>query len=279
LGEDGPIESRSLNAGANEKLEEAFESAFGSISWSNEKTKEFSKIVDDFFQKRPFEKIIEVDKQSDQQIHKIRMTAPLPKQLANVAKDAASNLRDALDHAVYASTSMLSGKADPSDTGFPFGADAASISQELNGRRLRGNAPEIRATLEALQPYSGGNDPLYRLNKLRNPNTHRVIVPVIAASMGNTLQFSGSITGPSQLGYNHWDPVARTVEFMRVGAGSDFDYKVTVSWAVTFGAIEAVKGLEVVTTLRTMSSDVEAAVTAIKVETARILGARSAVAT
>ncbi|MFK0161765.1 hypothetical protein [Rhizobium sp. NPDC090279] len=256
---------------SQENIDEAFESAFSSIEWANEQIAELESKIIGFYNSNPFENIKEIDTATGQEIYKVKLIAKLPNRLANLTKDAASNLRDALDHAVYASTRLLTGKQDPGETGFPFGVDAAAVSREVNGKRLKGNAPEIRPVLEAIKPHKGGNDQLYALNRLRNPNTHRLIVPVVAASTSYSMSISGSINGPSQIGYNRWDAKKQETEYMRLGIGSQANFSISISFDVLFDAIEQVQGKSVIATLKDMSREVHNAIDTIKEETRLIL--------
>lgn len=234
--------------------------------------------INAFFERRPYALVVDVDRDTGQEVHKIRLTAKIPGSLIAIVKDATSNLRDALDHAVYASAVRLAGGGDPDNTGFPFARDAAGVAGELNGRRLRGNPPEIRPYLASLEPHETGNPILWALNRARNPNTHRILVPVGAASTGTSMRIIEiEASGPSMIGMNKWLPATNEVEFMRLGSqGSKVEYEVQATFQVTFGEVDCLRGKEVLGALDAMASEVKRVVLGIKAETARILSERPA---
>ena len=231
-----------------------------------------------FFDRKPCANVIDFDRETSQQVHKVRLTAKLPERVTAIVKDVTGNLRDALDHAVYACAVALS-VDEPTSTGFPFARDAAGVTGELNGKRLSGNPPEIRAFLAAFEPHQTGNQLLWGLNRIRVPKTHRVLIPVLI-SAGSTsigigeLRMAGGGAG-GQIGYSKWDPAKNEVEYMRLPYRSTFKYEMQTSFDVLFGEIEAVGGQPAIGTLNAIAGEVERVVSAIEAETTRIIGART----
>lgn len=120
--------------------------------------------------------VVEYDPQTGQDVHKVRITGEPTATLNTIVKDAAANLRDALDHAVYACALSLNG-GDPKNTAFPIGNTSASIESELKGgSRLKGVPAEIHPLLIAFRPYERVDGLMFGLNQIRNPNTHRAII-------------------------------------------------------------------------------------------------------
>ncbi|RWN51902.1 hypothetical protein [Mesorhizobium sp.] len=251
-----------------------FESAKLQIERGREHIKDAETRIKAFFSREPYATVVDKDAQTGQQSHKIRLTEKLPPNVRGIVKDASSNLRDALDHAVYANAVALIG-GDPSDTGFPFANDDAGVTGELNGRRLRGNPVEIRPLLASFKPYPAGNQLLCALNRVRNPNTHRVIVPIGAAAIGAEFKFGEEIRGPVQIGINHWDASKNEVTYLIAGAGSKVQYEVKASFNVVFGEVDLVAGQPVIATLYAIASETERVILAIEAETARILRDRA----
>ncbi len=224
-----------------------------------------------FFNTRPHSTAIYPDNDAKQTVYAIRLTAQLPESLTVIAKDAAGNLRDALDHAVYACACDLAG-GEPKNTGFPFAKNAAGVRGELNGDRLRGNPPAIRPLLEGFCPHEGGNDLLWGLNSIRNPNTHRILVPVGQAITHQSLGIeSATITGNSQIGYSRWNAAKNEVEYMRLGFGSNAKFNVQAAFTVSFEGVNALSGKPVIPVLNAIGSEVERVVLAIEAETNRLL--------
>jgi len=160
---------------------------------------------------------------------------------------------------------------EPSDTGFPFARNAAGVAGELGGKRLRGNPAEIRPVLESFEPYEGGNDLLWGLNSVRNPNTHRMIVPTGQAVVGTEMSISNATIKGGKLGYSEWNPAKNELEYMRLGPGSTADYKMSVAFDICFSGTNALSGKPVIASLHAIASEVERVVLTIEAETARHL--------
>jgi hypothetical protein len=106
----------------------------------------------------------------------------------------------------------------------------SGVLGELGKERLQGNPPELRALLVGFEPHAKGNQVLWGLNRLRVPNTHRILSPVLLNAVGTsiglgTLQMPG---GGGQLGYSKWDKIGE-VEFMRLPHGLTYKYEVMVT--------------------------------------------------
>ena len=227
--------------------------------------------INAFFERKPYAPVIDYDHDTGQDVHKIRLTAKLPGKAIAVAKDALSNLRDCLDHAVYASACTLKPGKAITRTAFPFAYDAAGVHDKLN-REFIDISPEIRTLLEGLCPHKTGNQLLWGLNAARNVKTHRVLVPLAAAAMGNTLSAAEmNIVGGGQFGYSRWDAAKNEVEYLRVGRGSKVKNKVDMSFSVLFGDVEVFGGKDAVATLNAAAGEVQSILLAIEAETCRIL--------
>jgi len=218
--------------------------------------------------------VVEIDPKTGEQVHKIKLSGTMPDKVEIVLKDAVGALRDALDHAVYSATKeLISG--DPKQTGFPFAKDAAGVQGQLKGRSLSGNAPELHGFLAALDPHEGGNHLLWGLNSVRNPGTHRFIVPVGSAVMMGGLAISEGVFHGGQIGYSRWDPAKQEVEFMRLHPESRANYEVTPAFHIAFEGSHALSGKPAFGTLREIAGEVERVVLGIEAETARLLRERA----
>lgn len=249
-----------------------FEDSLSLVEHATEQIREAQDIARAFFNRRPFARIVDLDPENNAEIHKIRLTARFPDKISRIIKDATSNLRDALDHAVFASAVALTGDGNPNDTGFPFGPDQAGVERELVRTRLSGNPPEIRPCLAAFQPHETGNPILWSLNKIRNSNTHRVVIPVVTAIINHKAYLKKlEVNGIFKFGYNIWDESKGELEYMRVGRGSKYDYHIEMNFVVNFSGIDALKGQDAFIALDRMANEVLVTVIKIKDETARIL--------
>ena len=204
--------------------DDPFESPKGLVAHAREHADNLESQIRAFFDKRPYARVIEFDPNTGHDVHKVRLTAQVPGRLSRILKDCTSNLRDALDHAVYAAAISL-GAINPEKTGFPFANDATHLEDELTSWKFEEVPPEIHPCLRGFKPYPGENDILVALNRIRNPNTHRVIVPVGTASLGNSMSMFGANVGNMQLGYSRWDAAKNEVKYLQSIEDRSFNTK------------------------------------------------------
>jgi hypothetical protein len=57
---------------------------------------------------------------------------------------------------------------------FPIAKDAATYEEE-KARKVEGMSPTVIKTIDALKPYKGGNDALWRIHELDNIDKHRTL--------------------------------------------------------------------------------------------------------
>ena len=230
-------------------------------------------LIEAFFQARPYAPIVEVDRHTGQQVFKIKLNRLLPDDIDLMIKEAATHLRDALDHACFAAAVSL-GNPSPTKTGFPFARNTEGVEGELRSGRLRDNPPELHSLLVGFNPHEGGNYLLWGLNSIRNPNTHRFIVPVGQAVTTTTQIFGGTIKGGTSVGYSRWDAAKNEVEYMRVGAGSHVNPQVSATFSVVFEGTHALAGRPVIPILKAITNEVCRVGIAIEQDTARIIASR-----
>jgi hypothetical protein len=93
--------------------------------------------------------------------------------LLAVAGDIVQNLRSALDHLAYQLAEVGTPGATPSEwVAFPIVRDAKDY-ESAKARKVQGMTPEAIKAIDALKPYKGGNDELWRLHELSNIDKHR----------------------------------------------------------------------------------------------------------
>jgi hypothetical protein len=120
---------------------------------------------DVFWQTNQREVIVEADPEhSDEEIHKLKFTAPIPARFTDLTADAVHNLRSSLDSAVY-SMAVATGKARPKYAAFPFVRSAAAFESHMKTRCKY--IPEgLYYLFSAYQPYRGGDSALWELNEI-----------------------------------------------------------------------------------------------------------------
>jgi hypothetical protein len=92
------------------------------------------------------------------------------------AGDVIHNLRSALDHLAY-NLVQVAGNQPHSGTGFPI-AESMSKYEAMKARKVEGMTCDAKRAINALKPYRGGNEPLWRIHDLDIVDKHRELVVV-----------------------------------------------------------------------------------------------------
>jgi len=243
-----------------------FDSARRKVARADKHFDDLHREVKAFRADEPYRQVIEPDPSApDHFLHKIKLVKSLDEtSIAEIVGDVISNLRAALDHAIYAVATIRC--TNPRKAYFPFSSDAAGLENSLNG--FCKNVPvEMYPLLRSFQPYKGGNQYLYALNALRNADNHAMLTP-----FGTSVQ-----QGPTDMrgtGYMkavvpehaRWNTAKNELVFLRTRADTEFDYNIDFNFFIAFQDIECVEGYPMLEMLEAVGCEVNATVNAIEAE-------------
>jgi len=148
--------------------------------------------------------VIENDCDPSFKVVKLRRTRSLPENISLIFGDSVHNLRSALDHLAYelvtietSKTREVLGENLLKDIMFPIAKDSKDLEKKIRSRQMqRAGEPVVKA-LRELRPYPKGNDGIITLNYLDIRDKHRLIIPVIEAtvpSLSTITDSSGTYT-------------------------------------------------------------------------------------
>lgn len=242
-----------------------FDTSKYSIARAKHHISDFERQSCEFFATDPYSRVVEVEPDTREKIHKVKLTKPMPVALPAIASDAVNNLRSALDHAVYGIT-LASGV---SRTYFPFADNAANFQNAVKGR-CKELPKEIVDLLCAFQPYKEGNTLLWALNELSNTNKHAIICPVALVSSGLDIKRGGFIGSGWSISMPVWNRTKNEMEIFRVSEGCtaqmDFDFTTYIA----ISDVEFLDGQPADIILNQFVRIVEGIVMALEVEACRI---------
>lgn len=175
-------------------------------------------------------------------LHKIKLTQTIPPAIENIAGDAITNLRSALDHACFA-VATASGNSDPQNAYFPFARNAERLETAIKGR-CKDIPQEIYPFFRNLKPYDGGDELLWTLNLLCNADKHRVITPMGTGFFqpGINLKGTGFFELPTP---PIWDCAKQEMVLMTLGPGATYDGHLQFILFVAFDKIGPASGMAV----------------------------------
>jgi hypothetical protein len=206
-----------------------------------------------WMKKIPYATVIELDADGVTQLHKVKLTKPMPVACNDSAIEALEAIRSALDQTGYAAA-VAAGRINPTKTAFPISSSASELDNLIVGRRVCEHIPdEIVALFRTFNPYKGGNDPIYVLNKLRN-KTHTKLAPVGFVYGGLLLanfEADGGVHIPSPV----WDPDKNEMIYARVQPGAKFKYNGKFRFNITFDDPGLMDGKAVAMVVLDMAAD------------------------
>ncbi len=112
--------------------------------------------IRNFFKKQPYSRVVEPDPESAHQLHKIKLTKPLPEGFTDLTNDIIEGLRSALDQATY-SVAVACSATQLDRVHFSIFDTSADFENALSGN-CKDLPADILALLRAFQPYKSGND-------------------------------------------------------------------------------------------------------------------------
>ncbi len=121
-------------------------------------------------------------------------------------------------------------------------------------------------------PYKGGNDTIWALNRLCNANKHKLLIPIgIATGMQiKRGAIAAGPTGQAAIPVPAWDRAKNEIVFGRVGPGGQFEYELQMGFLVTLDEAEVTGSEAAVAVLRAMSAEVKRILMATEAECRRL---------
>jgi hypothetical protein len=119
------------------------------------------------------------DAQTGEAIHYVISVRETPITMTAIIGDVLHNLRSALDHLAYQLV-IVSGATPSKQTYFPISDDATKYKVEAPGK-ITGMSKTAVKAIDAIKPYKGGDDMLWRLHRLNIIDKHRALITVGSA--------------------------------------------------------------------------------------------------
>jgi hypothetical protein len=237
-----------------------------------------------FFKTRPYTVGTKRNPETRRLVYYITNVRDTPVSIATIAGDVLQNLRSALDHLAYQLVLIGTGQPGPFlHVYFPISDDAAKYRAESPGR-VKGMRQDAIDAINAVNPYKGGNDTLWRLHKLNNVDKHRLLITV-GSSFGSVniapviqreseREWSKDPTFREHIGKVKLPPLfikAETVFPLKVGEelfidapDAEVNAKMQFSFDVAFSEPQVAEGEPLLETLQQMADEVDNLVVSFK---------------
>lgn len=202
-------------------MKDIFHSPKRSIARGEHHVEDFARQLDVFLSTEPYSIVVEQEPDTGDYVQKVKSDKPFPDDLEQIAADAITNLRNALDQMMFA----IGGKGSY----FPGGGNSPTDFENAIRGRCKKIPVEIVKVIRGFKPYRGGDDHLWALNELANTNKHGIFIPCITEL--------GKIIGV-------WDdPAKHEMELSRFRVSSaQLQSNIGVAFYVSFGGIPEIQG-------------------------------------
>ena len=172
--------------------------------------------VDEFVASKPYKFRVDLDWNYRQVIKYAQLTRPIPDEIYFAARDAIYGIRVPLDHM----TCQLAIKNVKSTNGvsFPIAGSAKEFGEAQAQGKIRKLAPAAQAFICGLNPYLGGDNLLWAVGNINNPDKHVDLVPIglSGGGMMGSLGIGGTgYVGELIIGSLTWSAMDESMEVMR----------------------------------------------------------------
>lgn len=142
--------------------------------------KELDRILRVFLDESPYRVSMKGNPQTGEIEWRLDSAKDIPLCISAIAGDAIQNLRSVLDHMVHGLVIANRCVPKPGVTGFPICETAQEYAASKTRRKIEGIGQIATDSIDALEPYKGGNETLWRLHRLNNVDKHRLLIPAAA---------------------------------------------------------------------------------------------------
>lgn len=246
-----------------------FASAAQKLARAREHFDDLKGEIERFQQREPYATFSETHPdEPSHQIHKIRMTEPVPTRIGDLVGDSLAGMRNALDHGCNA-IARMAGHVNPKYAVFPFGGSEAKMVNSMG--RSKDLPKQIQTLLLSFKPYRGGNDLLWALNELNNGDKHAKVVAVgtgVMMEYGRAWAKGVRFSIPRE---HIWDVTKNEMEIISFRSpGTNYEYDFKFGFFIAFGEVDVIAGKDVLGVLDDLGGEVERILLAIEAEALRI---------
>lgn len=148
------------------------------VERAKQHVKELEVELSTFRYTNPYKVATKRDSQTRRLIYYLTSVTPVPTIVSVLAGEIVQSLRSALDHLAYQLVLVGTGQPGPfSHVYFPI-FDTAQKYEASKLGQIKGMRQDAIDVIDALNPYQGGNDALWRIHKLNNIDKHRLLMTV-----------------------------------------------------------------------------------------------------
>lgn len=259
--------SSNLTETASIHMNDPFFSPKTLLEEAADRIKSVEKLCDDFYLAPNRKGGCEIDQKTGDYLVFVQIDGGIPNRIGMEVRSTVRDLRDALDHAVFASAASLL-SYEPEKTKFPVAISEDEFKKHLYGRGCSDVHSKIKEVILDEKPFKDGNRTLWALNEIRNRNTHRVLTLTNLTSSGLGI-LDGRIKGRI-ISISDWRSTRNRLYFCRLPRESEFDMRILPSLAICLQSLFVPEDQPILEFLQNALKEVERIVDRISGETLQI---------
>ena len=231
------------------------------LAWASKNMLTLATALKSFFDSNPCEFYEESSHDKTQIDVKLRLSKPIPNEIAHIVGDIIHNLRASLDFAAC-DLAELNGATSLEGVYFPFGKTKESFeaSSKEKMRKLSNRAKEH---IRSLMPYRGGNEILWLIHYLDLGDKHRRLTPIgMVGSTGAKIDILTS--GGIRLANPKWSSLMKGMRVATIQNNTQWTGQISANTTVSFGEVESISNMPVEPLVTSMVSECESALSSIR---------------
>jgi hypothetical protein len=126
--------------------------------------------IDAFFDSGAYTVVEERDPETGERVFRLRIQRAMPLRFTVIVGEIFHDLRSSLDQLICHLIRANHGRVTK-DSGFPF-SELAKDFKSVRTRKVKGAGTKADRIVQAIKPYPGGNDALFRLHKANVSEKH-----------------------------------------------------------------------------------------------------------
>jgi hypothetical protein len=146
------------------------------LEWATEQLNTLNSELQAFVEKQPYRLITQFDTHTQENVVRVKVITPPPKEITGLVGNILADLRASLDHVAYALATKKGPLTNPKESSFPIVLDP--MKWLVSGLpQIRHVEPAAQEAIKYLQPYHSvtpKNEPLALLDALTNVDKHRL---------------------------------------------------------------------------------------------------------
>jgi hypothetical protein len=260
-------------------VEESFESPRLLLSSAREDFNRLNSLFEAFFRDNPYRLGVDRKPNASKAVFCAEIIKKPTAEMRLLTYSIVNDLRNALDQAVYGASSAL-GQTSLDNVHFPFRDSPRDFERVFTGKGRCSDVPvELHGILRSFEPYptgnaySGGDDRLIHLNRLANPNKHRVALRIQLVVRGLVKVHVVAAPDSIRIPPPRWNSTKDKLSLFEIIKTTDYTYDINLD---TFVALseppldgESVEGF-----IRAQIAKVESIIDRLERETRKIIQAR-----